>query len=174
MENPGTRTAWETAPVLDGTTPDDLLADEPFQTPSGSYWECGHTGWDLMLAWLAGPESIARFPDTRTHHWQVAEEMGPGTREYRLPILADELAENENAADEYLRDGGVPDRRPRGYRWFQLLPEGWLPSEIHAAAHRAIAESGVLSGHPRDLLPIVRVAIGRIYGSDTGSPGPSS
>ncbi|MEU7905010.1 DUF5956 family protein [Actinoplanes sp. NPDC049118] len=166
MSTPDLPNAWETAPALQDPPPDDLPEEEPFRTATASYWECGYSGWHLALAWLAGPATIVRYPDTREHYWDVTEYPDDGTRRHRRRLTEAESAEIDEDWNGYLRDVGIPDRRPGGYRWFQLLPEGRRPADVSAAAHQAINDSGLPAAHhPREAIPFVRRAIEQLYRS---------
>lgn len=158
------RAGWESAGLLPSPPPPVLDEDQTVKVGEREYWECGHTGWHLMLAWLAGPVTLTRYPDNVEHYWDVTEHTESGVRNYRRPVTADERREIEDHQNSYLYEVGLPADRPYGYRWFQVLPQGRTAGDIHVAANESIVASGLRnSHHPREAVPFIRHAIGYLY-----------
>ncbi len=129
--------AWDAAGTLSVRPPDDLDDHDVVVTDQGTYWECGHTDWHLMLGWFAGPENLMRYPDDREQWWTVTETDASGAR--RVPRRRagdDEVRDGDEEVNQLLRERGIPGR-PSGFRWFQLVPPGGSGRDVVAAYIRA-------------------------------------
>ena len=147
------------------TPPPSGLTEEQTITVGGrQYWECGHTGWHLMLGWLSGPETLMRVSDNRDHYWDVTEHTPTGIKTGRQPMAPDDRREIEDDQNAYLDYAGLPSDRPHGYRWFQVLPDGLTVEDVHAAANEAIDTAGLTeSRYISKAVPHMRTALLRLY-----------
>jgi hypothetical protein len=131
LHNMNERVGWGTVVLLPVTPPSDLAEDDVLGVGKRQYWECGYSGWHLMLGWLAGPETLMRAPDNRDHYWDVEEQTSSGSRTLRMAMSPDDQRELEDDRNDYLREVGLPADRPHGYRWFQVLPDGLTAGDVH-------------------------------------------
>ena len=143
----------------------DWAKDQTVVVDGRQYWECGTSGWDLMLGWLSGPETLMRSPDNREHYWDVVEHLpGGGVTESRQPMPPEDRLEIEDSENEYLDVAGLPSDRPYGYRWFQVLPGDVVAEDINAAACQAIDAAGLThSRYISKAVPHIRAALQRLY-----------
>lgn len=154
---------WDSVRVFPAPPPSDLADNQTVTAAGNRYWECGHSGWHLMLGWLGGPGTLMRTPDNRDHYWDVIEHP-TGSRTGRQPMPLDERREIEDSENGYLRFAGLPGDRPYGYRWFQLLPAGLAAEDIHVAANTAIDAAGLAdSRYISRAVPHIRVALHNLY-----------
>jgi hypothetical protein len=162
---------WHLAGMLPFAPPDTLDDHDVLDTGRGRYWECGLSDWHLLAGWLAGPETLMRFPDHR-EHWiteHCITETGDVEVSRRLET-AEERQERDDWTNEHLRDLGLPER-PNGYRWFQRVPDGLTGRDVLAAAGRAQAElpDGLAM---RLTVPFIRAAVQQVYGLPVTPPPP--
>ncbi len=162
---------WHLAGMLPFAPPQTLDDHDVLDTGQGRYWECGVSDWHLLAGWLAGPETLMRFPDDR-EHWirvQCVTETGDLEVSRRLET-AEERRERDEWTNEYLRDLGLPER-PDGYRWFQRVPDGLTGRDVLAAAGRAQGElpDGL---EARLTVPFLRAAVQQVYGLTVAPPPP--
>ena len=149
---------------LPAPPPAEFSGDRTVVVHGRRYWECGHTGWHLLLGWLCGPETLRRSPDNRAHYWDVVEPRPGGAEESRQPMPAEDRREIEEGGNEYLDLAGLPSDRPYGYRWFQVLPDGLAADDVHAAAYEAIDAAGLAeSRYISRAVPHIRAALHRLY-----------
>jgi hypothetical protein len=52
------RFSWDAVAPLPTVPPPALAEDDVLPVGQLRYWECGYSGWHLMLGWLAGPEML--------------------------------------------------------------------------------------------------------------------
>lgn len=157
--------SWDSARMLPEPPPEMANIYDTVHTPWGRYWECGHSGWDLLIAWLAGPETLARYPESEQQYWTVTRFASGKTKEAREPETPENRAIAIEAKNSVLREAGLPSI-PDGYRWFQVLPNGLTAVDVTSAANRAVAASGLPEGHgPGDEIPFVATEIRRLYQS---------
>ncbi|MET9228507.1 DUF5956 family protein [Lentzea sp. NPDC003310] len=119
------------------------------------------SGWTMLVAWLAGPEHLVRLPDDEQHLIRVATAAGAGT-EPRTPADQEVI---DDGIDEYLADAHVPGP-PRGYRWYQRLPQGYDDLEKayrRINAHLRESDPGGAAVRPGQLAPLVAVAVADLY-----------
>jgi hypothetical protein len=163
--------AWDTAGTLPVRPPDDLDDHDVVVTDHGSYWECGHTDWHLMLAWFAGPGTLKRCPDDRQRSWTVTEEDASGNRRIsRRPVGDEEAREADEDVNRLLQERGIP-ARPAGFRWFQLVPPGGTGHDVVAAYLRV---QGDLPARYDPALETAhaRAAVEALYGLPVTPPPP--
>ena len=155
---------WGSVGSLPAPPPPDLAEDQSITVGGRQYWECGHSGWHLMLGWLCGPETLMRTPDNREHHWDVTEHTPTGVRTGRQSMPPDDRREIEDSENEYLDLAGLPSDRPYGFQWFQVLPSGLTAEDIRIAANQAI-DAARLSGsrYVSEAVPHIREALRRPY-----------
>ncbi|WP_130510087.1 DUF5956 family protein [Krasilnikovia cinnamomea] len=156
--------SWTAVALLPEPPPVDLADRTTFRTSAGEFWECGDSGWDLMIGWLADPATLARFPDHRMHRWEVTEETITGVRSYTRPTTDDEQKEFEEDQNVFLHDMGLPADRPTGFRWLQRLPDGVTVEKIHSATLRAQRDMPI-GVHPRDMVPVLRQVLQGLFRS---------
>ncbi|GGU57254.1 DUF5956 family protein [Lentzea flava] len=83
-------------------------------------------GYQLLLAWVAGPRRVVRTP---------------------APMHPDQDV-IDTFVNSYLVEAGVPPR-PRGFAWYLDLPVGTTPSDVWRAV-----DPGGAHGSPVDLLRV--------------------
>jgi hypothetical protein len=166
-----TETPWSAAPLLPFAPPEHMDDHDVLTTDDGRYFECGLSDWHLLLGWLAGPDTLRRWPDDREQWWIVECVSGDGGRDTsRRRETAEERREQDEWTNEYLRDHGVPER-PGGFRWFQRLPDGKTGRDVLAAGNLASGDlpDGV---HGAPTVPFLRAAVQRVYGLPVTDPEP--
>lgn len=100
------------------------------------YLELPDNGYQLLLAWLAGPERVCRTVD-RTSHTVITTSRNQAGRQARVStqLRTDEDQDIiDSMVNSRLRDAGVPPR-PRGFTWYLELPEPLHPADVWAAVH---------------------------------------
>ena len=146
-------------PLLDADPPDDLANGQTFAAGEARYWECGSSGFSAMLAWLCGPRTLRKFAERRVRLMQVTRGVGENRRTSWEPDA--EFAQDiDEAVDDYLHAVGLR-RRPAGFRWFQVAPDGLDPADIERAAVEA--QVRVNRRHPADAVPAIRTALEDLY-----------
>lgn len=159
------RPTWSSVALLTAAPPEELGVDDTFRIGANVYWECGHTSWQLMIAWLAGPATLARYPQTRRHHWLEKVPTPAGVVERRSrPVPAEQERAHERQQDADLRHLGLPADRPPGYRWFQVLPAGCTVAELMSQvnmAHAALPDGAQW----REVVPLAAAVVRRLYHS---------
>ena len=161
-------TAWNTAADLPEAPPESFTEVDVIATGDGRYWECGATGFTLMVGWLAGPDTLRRWPETRERTQEVVCHDPDGTRTFqRLPLSEQDVREIHDDEDAYLADCGIPPR-PRGYRWFQRLPHGLTSGDVLEAVNRALLDSP--TGHPAEDVPLAWPVLRDLYGLTAAEP----
>lgn len=154
---------WATTRAFPGSPPDSSDRYRPIDTPAGRYWELSESGWDAMLGYLAGPNTLARHVETRQHQVEETVTTAAGVRTTYKPRTASDQAIIDEAANSYLRDVGLPTRPP-GYRWFQRLPDDLTVENIDDVVHTALMASGLpLDHHPAEAVPVIRAALANLY-----------
>jgi hypothetical protein len=118
---------WDDFPLLQGN-------------PEGTHLELADNGYQLMLAWVAGPRRVVRTLDEREHTTEsriytgmdVRNPPSKPTRVVVEPRSDEDWAIIDEAANSYLADAGVPPR-PRGFRWYLRLSEGVTEEDVWRA-----------------------------------------
>jgi hypothetical protein len=123
---------WDTVALLPVTPPPDLTEEDVLAVGQRRYWECGYSGWHLMLGWLSCSAMLMRAFDNRDRYWDTQEQAPSGSRAYRMAMLLDNLRELEDDRNDYLLNGwrriGLAIRVPRG------LERTVVPSLIGSAS----------------------------------------
>ena len=87
------------------------------------YLELPDNGYQLLIAWLAGPERVSRTTNDLNHIVQTTI-RGSGGHPIRVvagPAIGDDLQTVDMFVNGYLQDAGVPPGQG-GFRWFLQLP----------------------------------------------------
>ncbi|MFI2646112.1 DUF5956 family protein [Micromonospora fulviviridis] len=153
--------AWDTAQPFPGSPPDSSDRRDVIDTPQGRYWELSESGWDAMLGYLADPATLARYAESREHQVEVTVSDSTGEHTFHTPRTPEDQAIIDEAANSYLRDGGLPER-PTGYRWFQRLPYDLAVKDIDEVVYAAIKELPP-DHHPAEAVPAIRAALMELY-----------
>jgi hypothetical protein len=156
---------WDEVPLLGSTPPAGSAPGHAFRVGGLRYWECGGTGFDMMIAWVAGFATLRKFPDFRvpmTSHTETRPGRRPRT--WQQPMDDEFAGEIEDAINGYLTDAGLPGR-PAGFRWFQTCPGGLKPIDLYDAAVEAQSTAGRSARHQA---AAVRQAIAALYRSAGG------
>lgn len=115
---------WEQVRELPGETAVTALPGPPasarVEVDGVAYDRVPDTGWTMLVAWTAGAENLVRLPDRERHTVKVTIRGGPARTEPRTQADQDVI---DSGIEEYLADARVP-RPPRGYRWYQRVPQG--------------------------------------------------
>lgn len=156
---------WEHVRLLTARPPDTEDVYGTVEVDGRRYWECGHSGWHMLIAWLAGQHTLARYPEDRPQYWRHTNNYGrPGVVSKELETA--ELKEIANdSVNDYLIDAGLP-KRPSGYRWFQVLPPNVDASELTASINEAILRSRIKRSTPSVVIPIIEPVIKRAYDAE--------
>jgi hypothetical protein len=155
---------WASATLLPIEPPPDLAENETIVVWGLQYWECGSSGWALLLGWLCGPATLIRTADNRDHHMTVTEHAQGQAETIRQPTPPEVLHEITDTQNEYLDSAGLPSNRPHGFRWFQVLPDGLTADDIAEAAYDAIDAAGLTnSRHISESVPHIRQALRHLY-----------
>ncbi|MEV6712276.1 DUF5956 family protein [Lentzea sp. NPDC051208] len=131
------------------------------------YGRVPDTGLSMLIAWLVGPKNLARLPDCELHTVAVTTvQDGTATRtsEPRGQVDQDMI---DDGVDEYLTGAQVPSP-PRGYRWYQRVPEGYSTlDDAYAYINGALRESDPenKAARPAQLVPLVAEAVAGLYPS---------
>jgi hypothetical protein len=166
-----TETPWSQAPLLPFAPPDDLDDHHVLVTDDGRYFECGRSDLHLLIGWLAGPDTLRRWPDDREQWWTVECGTADGGRETSRRLeTGEERRELDEMTNAYLTEHGLPEL-PGGFRWFQVLPDGRTGCDVlEAAGHAQMRLPDNLHGVPT--VPFLRAAIQRVYGLPVTEPEP--
>lgn len=162
--------SWDQVRVLPHDTALMSLVVHPASTRlvlgGAGYDEVPDTGWTMLIAWLAGAEHLVRLPDRRTHTVRVATVAGTSV-EPRTP--ADQHGIDRDV-EEYLADAQVPGP-PRGYRWYQRVPEGsGSLAEVYSRVNASLRDADPRGEafRPRQLAPLMADVVSGLY---PGRPG---
>lgn len=127
---------WDDFPLhTEVPTVEEILPRERVVRIGGHrYLELPDNGYQLLLAWLAGPERVCRIVDRTSHTVTTTIRSQPG----RHARVSTELRTDEDQAlidsmvNSRLHDAGAPPR-PRGFTWYLKLPESLHPADVWAA-----------------------------------------
>ncbi len=163
--------AWDTAGLLPVRPPDDLDDSDVIVTDWGTYWECGFSGWQMMLGWFAGPATLLRYPDEREQFSTVVTRDRAGRRQIsRRPMTDEERRADALDVEEQLRARGLPVP-PDGFRWFQLVPADGDGRDVRDAffqVQRSLPERYDLDRETA----YARAAVEQLYGLPVTAPPP--
>ncbi|SDH86969.1 hypothetical protein SAMN05192558_105436 [Actinokineospora alba] len=156
-------TAWDRSRELAAPRPDPTPAT--LDDGGHTYHLVPDTGYSMLIAWHAGAENLLRVPDHAHHTVLVTTIDATGTRSECVPRTAADQDVIDEGIETYLADANVP-APPRGYRWYQRLPDGRADrTDFDRAIHTALIErvpDGV-AVHPRDLAPLIGQIVTTLY-----------
>ena len=155
---------WNQVRILQTRPPDVEDIYDTVEIGEVRYWECGNSGWHMLVAWLAGPQSIVCYPEDRPQVWEHEHDYNAETRSFSAAETAEERELADDGINAYLRDSGLPER-PGGYRWFQVLPATLDASKLMAAVNKTVLDSNIKDSNPATIIPVVEDFVRRVYGS---------
>lgn len=124
-------------------------------------------GFAMLIAWLAGPDRLVRSADSQEHRVAVTVVQGATTSSFTEPRTSADQETVDEGIEEYLADAGVPGP-PRGYRWYQRLPEGLdRLDDVYARVNVDLraADPGITLTHPSDIAPALATIVRQLYPS---------
>ncbi|KRE44564.1 hypothetical protein ASG92_12920 [Arthrobacter sp. Soil736] len=140
----------------------------PAGGPDEGWSDLDENGWGALIGWAAGPENLRRGPladdSTRTVAVTRQDKDGNVTKSGE-PFTAEDRQIVVEAVNSYLADAGV-EQRPGGFRWFVRLPGQFSTwEELRAAVTGAVYARERQLAHPRDIAPIMKQEVQRLYGN---------
>jgi hypothetical protein len=131
-----TTQTWDDFPLRreDATVEADLPRERVVRIAGIRYMELPDNGYQLLLAWTAGPTHACRRIDT-TEHTATATLRGHGSQTPYVtaePRTEEDWRVVDDMVNSYLREAGVPPR-PRGFVWYLELPEPLMPHNVRSA-----------------------------------------
>ncbi|MCP2323570.1 hypothetical protein HDA40_002077 [Hamadaea flava] len=125
--------------------------------------ELPESGWGALIAWLAPPDQVLRFPDNQEHHTKVRTVAATDESQWRERRSQTEQDALDEDVDSYLHDAVAPPR-PRGYRWFLRLPSDLDDDAFWARINSALNQAVPAPTHPMRIAKVVRHVLDAIYG----------
>lgn len=160
---------WEQVPEVSGDVAVTSVSGRPdsarLEVDGTVYGRVPDTGFTMLIAWLVDPKDLARLPDREVHTVAVTTVQDGITTRTGEPRVQDDQDMIDDGIDEYLTGAQVPSP-PRGYRWYQRLPEGYSTlDDAYAFINGALRESDPenKAARPDQLAPLVAEAVAGLY-----------
>jgi hypothetical protein len=120
---------WDDFPIHEGTptVEADIPRNRVVRINGVRYLELPDNGYELLLAWVAGPARARRTADRTQYTVTTTVRNHPGHSGQGHSVSTGPRTEEDwkivdQMVNGYLRDAGVPPR-PRGYTWYIELRE---------------------------------------------------